>query len=1155
MERSLDPGLLGLALGDQQGLPSPDELSTLISQAEVGLLLHEARSGIAELESAAWYLHAVASTRRASSLYDPERRTAAFRVSAHILDVLVQMDPGNEMRARWAFAAAIGFLRCGLDPNATAVYRRFDQELLRSDWTLYVATGRLASTLGCALLAVDAQAIFQATESLLEKADTSAEALGQSRLTETPLAAIEGVIRGVRALTVFLLFGREGQRRLAEEYLRSAVQDEASRSDYTTRWVAAHLLDVSDGLANNSVWHSLPPETPAGLRSVLAKGTPRVATFWPPQLEILRAAPGPLAPDTKRAVLGMPTSAGKTLFSQVVVLNHVMTEGTGVAFVAPTRSLCNEVRYSLETRLRMLDFTVAGDLPDSGKTEALLGHEPDVEVMTPERLLGLLRQDLQAALDRFGLFIFDEVHNVGDESRGWTMESAISLLHTASARSRHKIILMSAALGNQSQFVQWMGSDGEEVLTARSDWRAPRRLHCIWTTTRDESSEAVTKINSSKNPTRWTYDLYGRLVARPTSRQLVSLHTDEPVGMLVTKDDNGRRSRDGSRSTPIYKTLVPLVDFLEETGPVLVIQATRPSTLWTAKAIAAERVVVEETEDVANLLQLVEARLGREHPLLEVLSKGVGYHHGSLPLDVREELERAVRAGTLKVLVATTTLTEGVNLPVKSVVVGALGAHGPNGYEEFILGAKLINAIGRAGRAAQETEGIVVLAWNQAFEEGAFSRLDPPSSEFEAHSRLSSAEAIAALGDFEELQRHAADALLTFADEPFASVLSMLWFVEDLLQRPASGLEGVASSLEFLMRTLAWDELQQDQRERLERVVDAVHERVIATPESTRRRWARAGASIPSAARLSEIADQLGSLSIPDEAGAAEQVRLLLADGRLESLLALSEAPGVAVFNARGGKGRRELDVALLDLIQDWMLGTSIGELGTRYLHETSDREFRAEQIGEVISDLCEKHLPWALAIVIDWANEEREQEGYAPIAVSLPLLVRWGVPSEDALQLVLRGVRSREVATAIVALWRDSSPGESSVRDWILSRGLNQLASDVSLSRQDVLDLLRYLRTPTGGLLPTVMAGRVASFSLPMQEATAKEGMFELDDAGVGVRVVTRDGIVVGRVPADHASDVLALVALGLALNVALDPSRQTVEIGLFNVDDVTPE
>src|SRR5687767_9829981 len=100
----------------------------------------------------------------------------------------------------------------------------------------------------------------------------------------------------------------------------------------------------------------------------------------------------------------------------MLIANHLITTATNVCYVAPTRSLCHEVRSSLERRIRHLGSSSHADLPSVSPIDFAdffdNGDTPVVEVMTPERLGQLLRTSPQEVLARFGMFVIDEAHNV-----------------------------------------------------------------------------------------------------------------------------------------------------------------------------------------------------------------------------------------------------------------------------------------------------------------------------------------------------------------------------------------------------------------------------------------------------------------------------------------------------------------------------------------------------------------------------------------------------------------------------------------------------------------------------------------------------------------------------------------------------------------------
>ena len=71
-------------------------------------------------------------------------------------------------------------------------------------------------------------------------------------------------------------------------------------------------------------------------------------------------------------------------------------------------------------------------------------------------------------------------------------------------------------------------------------------------------------------------------------------------------------------------------------------------------------------------LRLIEELRQCPSGLCEVLKKsikyGIAYHHSGLTIDEKCIIEKGVRMGILFVLVATSTLSTGINLPVKAVI-------------------------------------------------------------------------------------------------------------------------------------------------------------------------------------------------------------------------------------------------------------------------------------------------------------------------------------------------------------------------------------------------------------------------------------------------------------------------------------------------------
>ena len=144
---------------------------------------------------------------------------------------------------------------------------------------------------------------------------------------------------------------------------------------------------------------------------------------------------------------------------------------------------------------------------------------------------------------------------------------------------------------------------------------------------------------------------------------------------------------------------------------------------------------LEDDPRAQGLADALAARLGSDHPLIGTVRKGIGYHHAGLPVEVQEAVEDAVRNETLKAVVATSTLTDGVNLPVRTVVIATTEYDGQDPGQRMTP-AQLLNAVGRAGRAGKESEGWIVLALPKSLQSSDFERLTPAPDDLEVQSTL-----------------------------------------------------------------------------------------------------------------------------------------------------------------------------------------------------------------------------------------------------------------------------------------------------------------------------------------------------------------------------------------------------------------------------------
>jgi superfamily II DNA/RNA helicase len=116
-------------------------------------------------------------------------------------------------------------------------------------------------------------------------------------------------------------------------------------------------------------------------------------------------------------------------------------------------------------------------------------------------------------------------------------------------------------------------------------------------------------------------------------------------------------------------------------------------------------VKVSQPEEVRLLSNLYEKNLGTNAAATVSARLGVFTHHGNTPHGLRLSVEHAMKTGTARFVICTSTLAQGVNLPIRYLIVTSI-YQGSN----RIKVRDFHNLIGRAGRSGMHTEGSVLFA-------------------------------------------------------------------------------------------------------------------------------------------------------------------------------------------------------------------------------------------------------------------------------------------------------------------------------------------------------------------------------------------------------------------------------------------------------------
>ena len=357
-------------------------------------------------------------------------------------------------------------------------------------------------------------------------------------------------------------------------------------------------------------------------------------------------------------VVASPTGSGKSLVALLAALKTV-AEGGRAVYLAPLRSLVYERAAEWRSFIEEgLGRRVAVATGDYDRVEPWLG-DADAVLMTYEKFDSLLRHDVQWLYD-VDLLVVDEVHFIGERERGPVLEAALARF-LSRARSSPQLVAMSATIPNVEEIAEWLGA--EAVV---SDWRpVPLR-------------EGVFR----------GYEIVWADMSRSEVRRVT-----------------GNESLDAA------------LDAVMQGGQSIVFVQSRRKAAELARRLASSGAL--EKRDLPHWA--LEALDRPEHRavnslLLSLARSGVAFHHAGLASYQRDVVERLFRERVVSVLVATTTLAAGVNLPARRIVVDTLYRYS-GGRSAPIPVSEYKQLAGRAGRPGLDTvgEAVVVARSDEAF--------------------------------------------------------------------------------------------------------------------------------------------------------------------------------------------------------------------------------------------------------------------------------------------------------------------------------------------------------------------------------------------------------------------------------------------------------
>lgn len=370
--------------------------------------------------------------------------------------------------------------------------------------------------------------------------------------------------------------------------------------------------------------------------------------------------------------ISAPTSAGKSYILYQIILEQIVNGNKNIVYLVPTRALISQVEHDIRELLslhNLIDVSIS-TVPQYNTSDA---KSSNIFVFTQERLHWFLLDNASFQID---FLIVDEAQKIDDGNRGILLQQKIEDL--VSMNPNLKVFFSSPFTSNPELLLENVKNDGKK----------------------EKVNTQFISVNQNL--------LYITQVPRKIEQWQVSLCLQQkviPLGHITLSERPGDSD---------FKKLILIAKVFSGNKGGNLIYSNGSAEAEKVALILYDAISVDASEyaKLGDLIDLVKKTVHKDYSLGRVLTKGIAFHYGNMPLLIRQQIEQLFKEGHIKYLICTSTLLEGVNLPSKSIFIRkpTRGKGNPLNENDFW------NLAGRAGRWGKEFSGNIVCIEPQKWE-------------------------------------------------------------------------------------------------------------------------------------------------------------------------------------------------------------------------------------------------------------------------------------------------------------------------------------------------------------------------------------------------------------------------------------------------------
>lgn len=391
----------------------------------------------------------------------------------------------------------------------------------------------------------------------------------------------------------------------------------------------------------------------------------------------------------KSSIVQLPTGVGKTRSIELIIRAAFLSERANtVIIVAPLRALCNEITMDMFKAFGN-DVTINqfSDVLQNDFVNLFSGDiKRQILICTPEKMNYILHHD-PLFINAIDLFVLDEGHMFDNGGRGAVYELLVTHLRQ-NITSNQQLVLLSAVLPNSVDIAQWLFKDSSCLATDDSIVSTPKSIG-FSSAQRDIHFFSDDKSNEDYFIPR-------------------ILRIEKLTKLPRERKDKYFPELSKSKDVAIYNA----IKLCHNGGVAIYLGQQRQMKTLFERIIDLNKRNYDlkplkdntNQEELFKIKRFIESYYGADHYYTKAAELGVLPHSSNLQNGVKLVVEHALKNKYVSCVVCTSTLAQGVNIPIKYLLVTDVR----NGFQ-LVKARDFQNLIGRTARAGIYTEGSIIV--------------------------------------------------------------------------------------------------------------------------------------------------------------------------------------------------------------------------------------------------------------------------------------------------------------------------------------------------------------------------------------------------------------------------------------------------------------